>query len=215
MGGQHMDTFVITIARELGSGGSRIGRMLSQRLGYSFYDREILQMAADESGIDAGVFTRSDEQMTRFNLFRAVRMANDGKFVPSPPDQEDRVSDENLFRYQARVIRQIAQDENCVIVGRCADYILRGHRNMISVFIHAPMELRIQRICRLRNLEEDAARALIKKTDKSRSNYYGFYADSDWGAAETYDMSLNSGKLGIERSIEILHGAAQYFVHTK
>ena len=199
-----MDTFVITIARELGSGGSRIGRMLSQRLGYSFYDREILQMAADESGIDAGVFTRSDEQMTRFNLFRAVRMANDGQFVPSPPDQEDRVSDENLFRYQARVIRQIAKDENCVIVGRCADYILRGQPNVFNVFVHAPLDHRIASIMEAQGVDEVEAERRIRRTDRRRAEYYRFFTGLDWQDAKHYDLCLNTGKVPFETGVQMI-----------
>ena len=96
------------------------------------------------------------------------------------------------------------------MIGRCADYILRERKYVLSVYVHAPIELRIQRVSKLYNIEEDAARALIKKTDRSRANYYNFYADHDWGAADGYDLSLNSGKLGLPQSIELLAGVAEH-----
>ena len=207
------DHLVICIGRQFGSGGHEIGVGLAKELGIPCYDKEILKKAAQESGIVEELFEKADEKPTNSFLY-SLSMGGAGQAMGFT-NYNDYLTNDKLFLFQSQTIKKMAEKESCVIIGRCADYILRGHRNMISVFIHAPIELRIQRICRLRNLEEDAARPLIKKTDKSRSNYYGFYADSDWGAAETYDMSLNSGKLGIERSIEILHGAAQYFVHTK
>ncbi len=199
-----METYVITIARELGSGGSRIGRMLAQRLGYGFYDREILRLAAIDSGINEEIFSRSDEQMTRFNLFRAVRMANNGQFVPSPPDQDDSISDENLFRYQARVIRQIASDENCVIVGRCADYILRDQPNVLGVFVHAPLDQRIASIMEVNGVGSTEAERLIRRTDKRRAEYYRFFTGLDWQDAKHYDLCLNTGKVPFETGVDMI-----------
>lgn len=199
-----METYVITIARELGSGGSRIGRMLVQRLGYDFYDREILRLAAIDSGINEEIFSRSDEQMTRFNLFRAVRMANNGQFVPSPPDQDDAISDENLFRYQARVIRQIASDENCVIVGRCADYILRDQPNVLGVFVHAPLDQRIASIMEVNGIGSTEAERLIRRTDKRRAEYYRFFTGLDWQDAKHYDLCLNTGKVPFETGVDMI-----------
>lgn len=199
-----METYVITIARELGSGGSRIGRMLAQRLGYGFYDREILRLAAIDSGINEEIFSRSDEQMTRFNLFRAVRMANNGQFVPSPPDQDDAISDENLFRYQARVIRQIASDENCVIVGRCADYILRDQPNVLGVFVHAPLDQRIASIMEVNGVGSTEAERLIRRTDKRRAEYYRFFTGLDWQDAKHYDLCLNTGKVPFETGVDMI-----------
>lgn len=199
-----METYAITIARELGSGGSRIGRMLAQRLGYGLYDREILKLAAIDSGIGEEVFSRGDEQMTRFNLFRAVRMANDGKFVPSPPDQDDQISDENLFRYQARVIRQIADDENCVIVGRCGDYILRNHPNVLNVFVHAPLDQRIASIMEVEGIDATEAERRIRRTDKRRAEYYRFFTGLDWQDAKHYDLCLNTGKVSFETGVDMI-----------
>ena len=199
-----METYVITIARELGSGGSRIGRMLAQRLGYGFYDREILRLAAIDSGIGEEIFDRSDEQMTRFNLFRAVRMANNGQFVPSPPDQDDAISDESLFRYQARVIRQIASDENCIIVGRCEDYILRDQTNVLVVFFHAPLYQRIASIMEVNGIEATEAERLIRRTDKRRAEYYRFFTGLDWQDAKHYDLCLNTGKVSFETGVDMI-----------
>ncbi|MEG1872625.1 MAG: cytidylate kinase-like family protein, partial [Ruthenibacterium sp.] len=119
-------------------------------------------------------------------------------------------TNDKLFLFQMKTIKEMADREPCVIIGRCADYILRGYKKRLSVFIHAPLELRIQRIAKLHNIDEDAARSMIKKTDKNRANFYNFYADSDWGSASTYDLCLNAGKLGIPQSIELLCGAAEH-----
>ena len=141
--------------------------------------------------------------MTRFNLFRAVRMANDGQFVPSPPDQEDRVSDENLFRYQARVIRQIAKDENCVIVGRCADYILRGQPNVFNVFVHAPLDHRIASIMEAQGwTRSKPSAASAAPTGAARSTTASF-TGLDWQDAKHYDLCLNTGKVPFETGVQM------------
>ena len=142
--------------------------------------------------------------MTRFNLFRAVRMANNGQFVPSPPDQDDSISDENLFRYQARVIRQIASDENCVIVGRCADYILRDQPNVLGVFVHAPLDQRIASIMEVNGVGSTEAERLIRRTDKRRAEYYRFFTGLDWQDAKHYDLCLNTGKVPFETGVDMI-----------
>lgn len=134
--------------------------MLAGALGYNFYDREIMQLASIDSGISEALFAQADERTKGFSLFRAIRTMNGGEFVPSPPDQEDFISDENLFRYQARVIQTLCDTEDCVIVGRCADYILRERENVLKLFVHAPMEARIATVRELNGLmEQEAERA--------------------------------------------------------
>lgn len=199
---------VICIGRQFGSGGHEIGQGLSENLGIPFYDKEILKKAAEESGILPELFEQADEKPTNSLLYSLSTGAHGHTVTFS--NYNDYLTNDRLFSFQSDTIRRLAEQESCIIIGRCADYILRGRKDVLSVYIHAPMELRIQRICRVRNLEEDAARSLIKKTDRSRANYYNFYADHDWGAADSYDLSINSGKLGVERAVELLAGVAEH-----
>ena len=135
-----MKKFVITIARENGSGGRAVGEKLARRLGVPFYNRDLLRLASDESGISEQLFARADEEVKRTHLFRVAQDAYKGEVIP--PDRDDFVSNENLFRYQARVILELARTENCVIIGRCADYILKDYENVVRVFVHAPLASR-------------------------------------------------------------------------
>ena len=131
-----MENRVITIARSYGSGGRRMGKLLAEKLGYEFYDREILRIASDDSGISEELFTRADES-ARKPLFRIARQVYNGETIP--PDSDDFISNDNLFRYQAKIIRELASTRKCVIVGRCANYILRGRDNVLNVFVTAPV----------------------------------------------------------------------------
>lgn len=190
---------VICIGRQFGSGGREIGLGLAKKLGIRFYDKEILKKAAEESGIVEELFEKADEKPTNSFLY-SLSMGTHGQAM-NFTNYNDYLTNDKLFLFQSNTIRDMAEKDSCVIIGRCADYILRGRKDMLSVFIHAPMELRIQRISRVRNVEEDAARSLIKKTDRQRANYYNFYADNDWGAADSYDVAINSGKLGVENPL--------------
>ena len=154
-----MKKLVVTIARENGSGGRAVGEKLAQRLGVPFYNRDLLRLASDESGISEQLFARADEEVKRTHLFRVAQDAYKGEVIP--PDRDDFVSNENLFRYQARVILELARTENCVIIGRCADYILKDYENVVRVFVHAPLAARISTIMERHNLSEEAARREI------------------------------------------------------
>lgn len=201
---------VICIGREFGSGGREIGCAVAEKLGLPFYDKEILKKAAKDSGIVEELFENADEKPTNSFLYTLAIGAH-GQAVNSFTNYNDYLTNDKLFLFQTDAIRKMADEGSCVFIGRCADYILRGRKDMFSVFIHAPLELRIQRICRLYNLEEDAARSLIRKTDRSRANYHNFYADRDWGAAGSYDMSINSGKFGVDGAVQLIVSAAETF----
>ena len=132
-----MSNHVITIARGYGSGGRTMGKMLSEELGWNYYDREILRLASDESGINEELFAKADETAKRSlsSLFRVQRDCLDGTVIP--PDSDEFISNENLFRYQAKIIRRLAETENCVIVGRCANFILKDQKHVVNVYVHA------------------------------------------------------------------------------
>ena len=197
-----MENRVITIARSYGSGGRKMGRLLAKELGYEYYDREILRIASDESGISEELFRQADEKQ-RIPLFRIAREVYTGEVIP--PDSDDFISNENLFRYQAKIIRELAATRNCVIVGRCADYVLR-HRNPLRLFFYADIADRMER-CRKRNEEQkslnhDVLRKIITQTDKNRSRYYEFLSGQKWGAKENYDLCINTSSADTEKIIQ-------------
>lgn len=195
---------VITISREFGSGGTRIAKKLAKELDIPVYDREILKLASIDSGINEELFAQADEIARRNPLVRAVRAANNGQLLPAPPDTGDYLSDENLFRYQARVIRQLAEDHDCVFIGRCSDFVLRDLDGVLNVFVHAPMENRIREEMRIRTLDYAQAEKLTRKTDKRRADYYRYFTGRDWRDAAHYDLCLNTGKLTIDQCVELV-----------
>ena len=197
-----MKNYVITIARENGSNGRAIGEALAGRLGIPFYNRDILRMAADDSGINEQLFANAEKSFRSSLLFRVAKDAYNGEVIP--PDSDNFVSNENLFRYQAKVMLGLAQNESCVMIGRCADYALKDRDDVINVFVTAPIENRIKRVAARNGITENEAKDRIKKTDKSRASYYNYYSAKDWGDAKSYDLCIDSSLLGIDGTVELL-----------
>lgn len=198
---------IVCIGRQFGSGGQEIGEGLAKRLGIPLFDKEILKKAAADSGIVEELFEKADEMPTNSFLY-SLSVGTHGHAM-SFPNYGDYLTNDKLFLFQSNTIREMAEKQSCIFIGRCADYVLRGRSDMLSVFIHAPLEQRIAYLQRTRGLAADTARALIKKSDRQRANYYNFYADCDWGAVSTYDVAINSGKLGIEKSVDVLAGICE------
>ena len=196
-----MDNRVITIARSYGSGGRRMGRLLAKELGYEYYDREILRIASDESGINEELFSQVDENR-RMPLFRIAREVYTGEVIP--PDSDDFISNENLFRYQAKIIRELAATRNCVIVGRCANFILRGRENVINVFVSAPVVDCVRRVMENDGLTLEEAEKKIKKIDKRRADYFKYFTGRQWHDAALYDLCLNTGHMSDQRCVDVL-----------
>lgn len=194
--------YVITISRGFGSGGREIGKLLSKELGINYYDRELLRLASDESGINEALFDRADEKLKNSLLYKIARKAYRGEIIPS--DSEDYISNDNLFNFQSKVIKGLADQESCVIVGRCADYILRDRDNVIKVFVHAPLEDCVERIEDLYTLSKSDLEAKIIKTNKRRAEYYKYFTGRNWKNAENYDLCLNTHLLGTEKCIDIV-----------
>lgn len=193
---------VITISREFGSGGREIGAELAKRLDIDFYDKELISLAAKESGIDPVLFERIDEQAANSLLYSlSMGMYNFGQTGFSPRDQIS-VNDQ-LYLLQHEIIKKLAQ-KPCVIVGRCADYILRDRENCVNIFIHADINYRVQRAIKIHDLPENKAEAIVRKTDKTRANYYQFYTELKWGLADNYHLSINSSKLTKEQIVDII-----------
>ena len=197
-----MGNTVITIARSYGSGGRTLGKLLAKELGINYYDRELIRMASDESGINEALFGEVDEKLKKSPLFRIVKKTYRGEIIP--PESGEFVSDDNLFNYQAKVIRQLAEEESCVIIGRCADYALEERDDVLSVFIHADLEDRIKNVAKLNELTDNKAKDLIHKTDKRRASYYNYYTNKKWGDAESYDICINSSKFGVDGCVKAI-----------
>ncbi|MBR1710389.1 MAG: cytidylate kinase-like family protein [Clostridia bacterium] len=196
-----MDNCVITIARSYGSGGRKIGKLLAEQLGYEFYDREILRIASDESGINEELFSKADES-ARLSIFRIAKQVYNGEVIP--PDSDDFISNENLFRYQAKIIRELATTRNCVIVGRCANYILRGRDNVINIYVTAPVMDCVRRVMEVDGLDLEEAEKKIKKIDKRRSDYYKYFTGRNWQDAGLYDLCLNTGHMSDELCVKLV-----------
>ena len=192
---------IITIGREYGSGGREIGKALAEKLGISFYDKQIISLAAEKSGLSPEFITNNEQRVrSGFMQNLAASAAYQSGFFSS----QYLPLSETIFISQAQVIRDIAAKESAVIVGRCADYVLAGRQNTINVFIHAPKEARVQRIMALYHLDEAAALKAIATSDKERGNHYFRYTDLKWGKAQNYDISINSALMGIEKTAEML-----------
>ena len=193
--------YVITIGRQLGSGGRAIGKLLSEELGIAYYDKEILSLAAEESGFNPELFERNDE---RKGFFRSMLgtitpiISGNGDFYASS------VSDENLFRIQSDAIRKASKRGSCLFIGRCADYILRDHPRCVNVFISADPADRLKRICAQANVTPKVAQRMMEHGDEKRASFYNFYSANTWGAAETYHLCINSSVLGIEATAQFI-----------
>ena len=186
-----MKKFVITVSREYGSGGRRIGRLVAEKLGVNFYDGELLSLVAKESGYTEEFVRQNDQKKTQSLLYH---LYIGSQILPAS---------DMIFIAQSRVIKDLYAKESCVIVGRCADYILRGKENVINVFIHAPLESRVALVRDGYGEKADNYKAYVMKKDKSRVAYYNYFADDAWGKAQTYDISINSD-IGIEKSVDII-----------
>lgn len=195
-----MENIVITIARQYGSGGKTIGAMLARELGINCYSREILRMASEDSGINERLFGMTDEKLKHAGWFHILSRPYEGELIS--PEGKDFVSEDNLFNYQAKVIKELAEKESCVIVGRCADYILRDRENVISVFIHADPEFCLARSMERHSMSEKEMQKYIEKKDRYRADFYRYHTGSEWTDARNYDLSLNSGKLGFQKCVE-------------
>ena len=194
---------IITIARQFGSGGREIGEALAKALGVKCYDKELISLAAKESGVDPEVFNNVDEKATN-SLLYSLSM---GLYSFGTGFNADRLPvNDKLYLLQHKIIKKLALDGPCVIVGRCADYVLRDCKNVVRLFICADMDYRIKRAVEKKGVKESKAEQVINKTDKSRANYYNFYSGMKWGDPENYDLSVNRTKLTLEQAVGVIQG---------
>lgn len=194
-----MSKKIITISREFGSGGRYIGELLAKELGYSFYNKDIIAQVAEHTGFSEKFIAERGEYSPKKNIFSYSFIGRDidGSSV-----------DDYIYHAQRKIICDIAEKGNCVIVGRCADYILRDRDDIINIFIHGNKAEKCKRIMELYNKTEKEALKLMKDTDKKRSINYAYYTDQKWGNAKGYAMCLNSSILGYEKCIQFIKEAA-------
>ena len=193
---------VITIGRQFGSGGRKVGKLLAEKLDIPYYDKELLAEAAKDSGICQEIFENHDEKPTRsllFSLVTGVQMHGDpGSMYMDMP------LNHRIFLAQFDAIRRIASEGPCVIVGRCADYVLRDKPNAVSVFVKADIRQRVERAVSLYGVDPARAEETVRKADKQRASYYNYYATATWGDVNNYDLCVDTGKLGIEGTVELI-----------
>lgn len=192
---------VITISRQYGSGGRLIGETLAKELGIKYYDRELIDMVAQESGLGVEYIKAQAEKTPVETLFSGASFG--GVFSPFTPYVPYSNIDKMFFT-QSDIIRRVAEEGPCVIVGRCADFILREYAGTFSVFFHANKRFRIGRVIRRYGIEPEVAHAEMSKIDKHRASYYCYYTDAKWGETGNYNMAIDSAKFGVEASAQIL-----------
>lgn len=200
-----MERVIYTIGRQFGSGGRLIGRQLAEKLSIPFYDRDLLEIAARDSGVPEKLFRAADEKASNNVLYSLVM---EGFNNPMSDGTDNSLSDlplnDQLFLLQANTIKKLASKGSCVMIGRCAEYVLRDDPDLISVFIKSPLSERAKRAVDVYGASRFRSEDICEKNDKVRANYHNYYADSKWGMCRTYTLTIDSSLLGIEGSVEAI-----------
>lgn len=199
-----MDNFVITIARGFGSGGKQIGLALSKQLGIPCYESQILSMASNYSGINKDLFFQVDEKLRGYHLIkRLMKSANEDDIVE--PTDKSFISDVNLYNIQAKIIKELAKQQSCIIIGKCANHLLRDYENTVSVYIEAPRAFCVKNVIERLGVTEEEAHRMIYQTDRYRADYYKYYTGGEtWTNPVLYDMTLNSDRMGMDKCTELI-----------
>ena len=201
--GCSVEKFCVTIDRGFGSWGKTIGVKLAEKLGIEYYDRDLSRLSADYSGINERLFVNVDEKNVKSRLFHRSTPVDLNATLS--PDDETFVSDDNLFRLQAKVIRDLADKENCVIIGRCGSYVLADVPHAVRVFVHAPLEVCIKNVEQRYGVDAKEAARLIEQADSNRRAYYKYYTGGKvWGEAVNYDLTINTAKIGADKAVELI-----------
>ena len=195
-----MKHIIINVGRQVGAGGQEIGRMLAQDFEAKFYDRELLNLAAKESGFSEKFFKQSDEKQ---GFLRGLFNVQAPHFSLGSVYNSN-FSQEGLFQFQSDAIRKAASEGSCVFLGRCADYILRDFENVVNVFITASMDFRVDVVSKVKQLDAEHARKLIEHVESRRAQYYNYYTGKRWGAAESYDLCIDASILGLEETEKLI-----------
>ena len=201
------NNLIITIGRECGSGGRHIGKKLAEELGIQCYDKELIDVAVKKSGLCKEIFETHDEKPTSSFLYSLVMDTYSLGYASSA--YMDMPLNHKVFLAQFDTIKQIASEESCVIIGRCADYALADFSNVVTVFITADEDVKINTLMGRHDMTEAQAKSFMAKTDKKRASYYNYYSSKRWGDSKSYDLCINSSKVGLEGAIRIIKAFAE------
>ncbi len=208
--GKKEGNLVITIGRETGSDGHRIGDLLAERMGIKSYDKELLSLAAKESGLTPELFETHDERYNNSFIFSLVMDSYNMGYAANP-SLTNLPLNHQIFLAQFDAIRKLAERESCVIIGRCADYALEKHNNLIRIFISGDLEDRVERVARNKSLTPEKAKSFISKNDKQRASYYQYYSGKKWADSRSYDFCINSSLLGTEKTVSYILNLLDYY----
>lgn len=209
-----MNTYVITIARGFGSGGKEIGLKLAERLGIPCYERQILKLASEESGLSESLFNRVDEKLRGKSIIK--RLTTIPFHTVAEPQEQRFESDINLYNIQAQIIRNLANTTSCIILGKAADYVLKDYDNVASFYIEAPRAACVKSIMEKMGVSEQEAHKLIRKTDKYRADYYKYYTNGNyWTNPVNYDLTLNSDRVGRDACVDVIEQYVRYKFNIK
>lgn len=203
-----MKHFVVAITRTCGAGGTSIAKRLADDLGVDLYDRKLLRLASEDSGINEALFANADETVKNSMLYRVSKKNYHGELIP--PESDDFTSNDNLFNYQAKILRELADRESYIAIGRCADDILKERTDLIRVFIHAPADVCIRHEMERTGEPKHEVVKRIAKTDKYRAGYYKYHTGRDWYDVRNYDLCLDTGRFSYERCVEIIKQAIEH-----
>lgn len=194
--------YTITISRQFGSGGKEIGKALADKLGIDFYDKELISLAAKESGYDPKIFENVDERATNSLLYSlSMGLYSFGNGFSSMGDLP--VNDQ-LYMLQHKIIKKLANEKPCIFVGRCADYVLKDSPRCINIYFYADLAYRVKRTIERNGVDPDRAEQAVNKADKTRANYYSFYSGKKWGRPENYHLCINTGILTTNQCVDII-----------
>lgn len=199
----------VTITRTCGSGGTTIAKLLADAYGWDYYDKKLIRLASDDSGISESIFAAADEDMKKSLLYKISRQVYDGSIIP--PESNDFTSNDNLFNYQAKVMRELVKKESMIVIGRGADYVLRDYPYLLRVFIYAPYEDCLEHEMEWLATDRRAAAKSIAKTNAYREAYYKYHTGREWRNVENYDLCLNSAQYGYQGCADILQHVIQTY----
>lgn len=194
---------LITIARQVGSGGREVGELVAKNLGIDYHDKSLINMAAEKSGLSPEVLHNTDEKATPSFLY-SIAMGGMGMVPFTHGMPYDTPINDRLFVLQSGIIEELAKSHSCVFIGRCADFVLRDFDNVLRVFVYADIEKRAETIAKRNDISISEAKNLAAKLDKKRSNYYGYYTSKKWGRSENYDLMIDTTKIGVEGAAKII-----------
>lgn len=197
-----MERFVIALTRTCGSGGTTISKMLADDYGIDMYDRKLLRLASEDSGINEALFANADELTRNSLLYRVSKKLYHGELIP--PESNNFTSDQNLFNYQAKVLKELAERESYICVGRACDYILKDYPNVLKVFVYAPTDVCIENEMKRQGIERKAAEKYVNSNNKFRREYYKYHTGRIWEDPYNYDLCLNTGDLTHEQAVAVI-----------